>query len=43
MTIEDITLTAFTLCNSFRVLAYVPQIIKAATDRSGAQAISCAT
>jgi hypothetical protein len=43
MTIEDVTLTAFTLCNSLRVLAYVPQIVKAATDRSGAQAISCAT
>jgi hypothetical protein len=43
MTIEDITFTAFTLCNSLRVVAYVPQIIKAATDRSGAQAISCAT
>jgi hypothetical protein len=43
MTIADFTLAAFTLCNSFRVLAYVPQIVRAATDRSGAQAVSCAT
>jgi len=43
MTIADFTLAAFTLCNSFRVLAYVPQIMRAATDRGGAQAVSCAT
>lgn len=43
MTIEDITLAAFTLCNSLRVVAYVPQIVKAARDRSGAEAISFAT
>jgi hypothetical protein len=43
MTLEDFTLAAFTLCNSFRVVAYVPQIVRAATDRTGAQAISCAT
>jgi hypothetical protein len=33
----------FTLCNSLRVLAYVPQIAKAAADRSGAEAISFST
>jgi hypothetical protein len=43
MTIADITLTAFTLCNSLRIVAYVPQIAKAARDRSGAQAISFGT
>jgi hypothetical protein len=43
MTIADITLTAFTLCNSLRVVAYVPQIAKAAKDRSGAEAISLGT
>jgi hypothetical protein len=43
MTPADITLAAFTLCNSLRVVAYVPQITKAATDQSGAQAISFAT
>jgi len=43
MTGADITLTVFTLSNSLRVLAYVPQIVKASTDRSGAQAISLGT
>ena len=43
MTIADITLAAFTLCNSVRVVAYVPQITRAATDRTGAQAISFTT
>jgi hypothetical protein len=43
MTIADITLTIFTLCNSFRVVAYVPQIVKAAGDKDGAKAISLAT
>jgi hypothetical protein len=43
MMIEDITLAAFTLCNSLRVVAYVPQIARAARDRSGAQAISFGT
>ena len=43
MTIADITLAVFTLCNSFRVVAYVPQIAKAVRDRSGAEAISFGT
>jgi hypothetical protein len=43
MTAADITLVAFTLCNSVRVAAYVPQITKAATDQAGAQAISFTT
>jgi len=43
MTAADITLAAFTLCNTLRVLAYVPQISRAARDRSGAEAISFAT
>ena len=43
MTIADITLAAFTLSNSFRVLAYLPQIAKAARDRGGADAISFGT
>ncbi len=41
--LEDITLAAFTLCNSLRVLAYAPQIVRAAVDRSGAEAISFGT
>jgi len=43
MTLADITLMAFTLCNIFRVVAYLPQILKAATDESGARAISSTT
>jgi predicted nucleic acid-binding protein len=43
MTIADITLAAFTLCNSLRIVAYVPQVAKAARDRSGAEAISFGT
>ena len=43
MTSADITLALFTLCNSLRVLAYVPQIAKAATDRSGVEAVSFTT
>ena len=36
MTIADVTLAVFTLCNGLRVVAYVPQIAKAFSDRSGA-------
>lgn len=34
---------AFTLTNSFRILAYLPQIVKAASDTNGATAISSLT
>jgi len=43
VTFADITLAVFTICNSIRVVAYVPQITKAATDQDGAQAISFMT
>src|SRR4051794_20275370 len=43
MTIADITLAVFTLFNSVRFLAYVPQIAKAMKDHSGAEAISFGT
>jgi hypothetical protein len=43
MTIADITLAVFTLCNSLRAVAYVPQISRAARDRGGAEAISFGT
>ena len=43
MTVADITLAVFTLFNSARFLAYVPQIIKAVKDQSGAEAISFGT
>ena len=43
MSVEDITLGLFAVCNGLRVFAYVPQIIAAAKDRNGATAISCTT
>ena len=43
MTVADATLAVFTLFNSLRFLAYVPQIIKAIKDQSGAEAISFGT
>ena len=43
MTPADITLAIFTVCNSLRVLAYAPQIVKAAADRGGVEAISFMT
>src|SRR5215470_6360120 len=43
MGVADITLAVFTLCNSLRVVAYVPQIVRAAVDRTGAEAISFGT
>ena len=33
----------FAACNSLRVIAYIPQIIKAANDENGASAISITT
>jgi len=43
MTVADITLGLFSLFNSLRFLAYVPQILKALRDTSGAEAISFGT
>jgi hypothetical protein len=43
MTLEEITLTLFAACNSIRVVAYAPQILKAATDKNGASSISSLT
>jgi hypothetical protein len=43
MTVADATLAVFTLFNSLRFLAYVPQIAKAIKDQSGAEAISFGT
>ncbi len=43
MLLEDITLALFTVCNSLRVVAYIPQMRKAATDTNGASAISRTT
>jgi len=43
MRIADITLAVFTVCNTLRFIAYLPQIARAASDRSGAEAISFTT
>ena len=43
MSLEEITLALFAACNSIRVVAYVPQILKAATDKNGASSISFMT
>jgi hypothetical protein len=43
MSAADIALLIFTACNSARVLAYVPQILKIGQDTNGAQAISYST
>jgi uncharacterized protein with PQ loop repeat len=43
MPLEDITLAIFAACNSVRVVAYLPQIHKAATDKNGASSISFIT
>src|SRR5258705_207968 len=42
-TTNDATLAIFTLSNTLRVLAYLPQIAKAAADRNGVVAVSFAT
>jgi uncharacterized protein with PQ loop repeat len=43
MTSADFALAAFTACNSVRVLAYVPQLVKIGRDHDGAAAISYTT
>jgi hypothetical protein len=43
MSLEEATMTMFAACNSLRVVAYIPQILKAATDQNGASSISFAT
>ena len=43
MRAADITFAVFTFFNSLRFLAYVPQIVRAIKDQSGAEAISFGT
>jgi hypothetical protein len=43
MALEEITVALFATCNSIRVLAYVPQLLKVATDENGASAVSSMT
>jgi hypothetical protein len=40
MYLDDVTMTLFAACNGIRVLGYLPQIWKAATDSNGASAVS---
>jgi hypothetical protein len=43
MSLEEATLALFAACNGLRIVAYLPQIRKAATDENGASAISYTT
>jgi hypothetical protein len=43
VTPADVALGAFTLCNTARVFAYLPQIVKISRDAQGAAAISYTT
>jgi hypothetical protein len=43
MPLEEFTLALFAACNSIRVVAYFPQIHRAATDKNGASSISFMT
>ena len=43
MTPTEVALFAFTACNTLRVVAYLPQLIRIARDPDGARAISYAT
>jgi hypothetical protein len=43
MQLEEITLAMFAACNAVRLVAYVPQIRKAAKDLNGASSVSCTT
>ena len=43
ITPADIALGVFTVCNTARVFAYLPQIVKIGRDTQGAAAISYAT
>jgi hypothetical protein len=43
MGLNNVTMLAFTACNSFRMIAYVPQIVSVARDCTGCPAISYST
>lgn len=43
MTSAELALAAFGLCNSLRVVAYVPQIVTIARDKGGASGVSYTT
>ena len=41
MSAAEVALLAFTVCNSLRLLAFVPQMVCIWRDRHGASAVSC--
>ena len=41
--IESGVMIALSLVNSFRILAYVPQLLRIARDRSGVAGVACST
>ncbi len=43
MHLEDITFAMFAACNAIRLVAYLPQLHKAAKDPNGASSVSCTT
>jgi hypothetical protein len=43
MTSAEIAVALFAACNSARVLAYIPQVVRFVRDADGARAISCLT
>jgi uncharacterized protein with PQ loop repeat len=43
MRVEEVTMALFAACNLIRLIAYIPQIYTAATDKNGASAISHTT
>jgi uncharacterized protein with PQ loop repeat len=43
MTTPELAALLFTALNAARVLAYLPQVVRIARDRHGAEAISCFT
>jgi hypothetical protein len=43
LTATELVIFTFAITNGFRVLAYLPQIIRLACDQSGAAAVSCST
>jgi hypothetical protein len=43
MELSHVTFLAFTIFSSLRVVSYIPQIVKVASDNHGATAISYST
>lgn len=43
MPLAEITLALFAFCNSIRIVAYIPQIVRLVTDTTGASSISFLT